>query len=228
MPVKIIIVEDEAILAESCKRMLTGFGYDVTGIALNKNAAEQLFRKTEFDLAILDINMGARYDGIELAHLLNTDYKKPFIFLTSYVDQVTIEKAKITQPLAYLLKPFTKDDLYTGIEIALAARTKKEEEYVLIKDGHLLIKVFLNDILFMKSDNIYVEVFTSDKTYLQRTSLDQFLSQLPQNKFLRTHRSYAVNISKVKALNGQYLVIGKELIPVSRNHIDLVRKHFGS
>src|SRR3990172_7509802 len=173
--------------------MLAGFGYDVTGIALNKNAAVELFRRAEFDLAILDINMGDRYDGIELAHLLNSDYKKPFIFLTSYADPVTIEKAKLTQPRAYLLKPFTKDDLYSGIEIALAARTKQEEQYVMIKDGHLLLKVFLDDILFMKSDNIYVEVFTSAKTYLQRTSLDQFLAQLPQKKFLRTHRSYAVN-----------------------------------
>ena len=55
MPVKIIIVEDEAILADNCKRMLTGFGYNVTGMAGNKSDAIELFRKAEFDIAILDI-----------------------------------------------------------------------------------------------------------------------------------------------------------------------------
>lgn len=226
MAVRILIVEDEAVLAQTAKSMLESLGYEIAGIALRYADALTMFDSAEFDIALLDINLGEGGDGIQLAETLNEKYHKPFMFLTSYADQATIERAKPTRPAAYLMKPFNKKDLFSAIEIAMMKQEPEEGASIVIKDGGLTVKIQVDDILWLKSDNIYVEINTTSKRYIQRNSLEHLLEELPTDAFARTHRSYAVNISKIAAVKSQYVLIGDEQIPLSRKNREAIMERF--
>mgnify|MGYP000382371805 FL=1 len=216
--VNIRIVEDELMIAEMTREMLLDLKYSVVGIAKDHDAAIDYLAKSEdIDLVILDINLGREKTGIDIAEVIQDQYEIPFIYLTSYSDPKTIKKAAQTSPAAYLLKPFIKSDLYTTIEIIIA-RNLKSEGTILIKDGDLNVKLKTRDIHYIMSDNNYLEVFTLRKKYIVRNSLDVFLEELSDSNFIRIHRSYAANILKIEAVNGQYVLVGEAKLPLSRTH----------
>lgn len=212
----ILIIEDELLIAEMLKDMLLELGYKVATIARNyKKAVECLSSNESINFAILDINLNEAKSGIDVARLIRDQYKIPFIFLTSYSDKQTFMEAAHTKPEAYLIKPFNPMDIFTTLEI-IRARVSQAEKVFIIKDGHLNVKLNHSDVLWVKSDNVYLEVKTVTKTYVVRNSLDKFLEELNDANFQRIHRSYAVNIIHVKAVNGKYAVVDQEKIPLSR------------
>ncbi|MEQ9232274.1 MAG: response regulator, partial [Cyclobacteriaceae bacterium] len=102
-PLKIMIVEDEMITAESILDMLEDYGYEVTGIHIRAEAALQAIEKEKPDLALLDIHLKGEKTGIWLAEQIRSSHKIPYVFLTSYADKATIEQATETHPFGYLL-----------------------------------------------------------------------------------------------------------------------------
>jgi len=119
MKEKIFIVEDEALIAEEIKSTLKILGYSIAGHSMNGDKALDKFASSDADLYLLDINIKGSLSGIELADIIRTKYKKPFIFLTSFSDSSTLNKAKDTMPYGYILKPFNEHDLKVNIELAL-------------------------------------------------------------------------------------------------------------
>lgn len=117
--IKALIVEDEVIIAEDIKQTLISLDYEVVGIATKYTRALAFLENETIDVVLVDIMLGGSKNGIDLAHEIKDRFKIPFIFLTSHADAATVKKAKETQPNAYLLKPFSKDDLFTTLEIAL-------------------------------------------------------------------------------------------------------------
>lgn len=209
------------------KEMLLELNYNISGIAKNyEEATSFLVNDPDIDLAILDINLNSNKGGIELALLINEEYKIPFIYLTSYSDPATIKKAIPTLPASYLLKPFTKEDLFTTMEVIKVRDQKSHNESVIIKDGHLNIKINSNDIYFLSTDNNYLKINTGKKKYIVRNSLDRFLKETANPDIIRVHRSHAVNITKVEAINGQLIIIGDEKIPLSRKYKEEVLNRF--
>jgi DNA-binding LytR/AlgR family response regulator len=124
---KILIVEDELIIAEDMQNMLTKMGYEVVGNAMDAEEALEILATETPDLMLLDINLGGKKDGIDLANEINEKYQVPFIFTTSHTDSATVQRAKITKPINYLVKPFKAEQLYTAIEIAMINLAKNEE-----------------------------------------------------------------------------------------------------
>lgn len=120
---KALIVEDEFIIAEDIRQMLLSLTYDVVGIANKYSRAVELLQEKEVDIILLDIVLAGSKTGIDLAETINKDFNIPFIFLTSHADAATVKLAKAVKPKGYLLKPFTKDDLFTTLEIATFAQT---------------------------------------------------------------------------------------------------------
>ena len=104
--VQIVIVEDELIIAEDVSNMLTRKGYEVMGIAMDYDEAIAILKVNKPDLILLDINLNSKKDGIDLANTINEFYGIPFIFTTSYSDSATLERAKKSNPINYLVKPF--------------------------------------------------------------------------------------------------------------------------
>ena len=117
---KILIVEDEPIIAENISIYLNNNDFEVSAIAYDaEEALEQLQYNTP-DAAILDINLESGQDGIDIARQINEQYHIPFLFLTSYADKTTLERAKAVQPAGYIVKPFNERTLLASLEIAIS------------------------------------------------------------------------------------------------------------
>ncbi len=118
--IKVLIVEDEPLIAEDIKAILQEVNYHVVGIAYNKTQALDLLNTHTPDIALLDINLGNNTDGILIAEEINNRYHIPFLYLTSYSSKIILDKVKYTFPMGYIVKPFDEADIFTGIEIALS------------------------------------------------------------------------------------------------------------
>ena len=147
---KILIVEDELLIAEMLKEMLLELGHDVVSIAKDYDEALESFN-SNLDLVFLDVNLNSHKNGIDLGKEIKENYNLPFIYLTSYSDPTTIKNAAATNPDSYLIKPFTKENIYATIEIILA-RKQISNNSIIIKDGHLSVKLYAKDISIIKSD----------------------------------------------------------------------------
>lgn len=116
---RILIVEDEPLIARDIAGELTEQGYEVVSVCPDYPAAVRALTLEQPDFAVLDIHLGKGPGGLDLATLINETLFIPFIFLTSYADKPTIDKAKFRYPMAYLVKPFNGDELVATIEVAV-------------------------------------------------------------------------------------------------------------
>jgi two-component system, LytTR family, response regulator LytT len=235
-PIKIGIVEDEVIIADNIYGLLQELGYNPCEPCSDYKEAVKMLDTEAPDVVLLDINLTRGKDGIAIAEHIRNNSNVPFIFLTANSDKATIERAKVVRPNAYIVKPFHKADLYAAIEIAsynyaqqkmqmtasTAAKATQQEETdrntLFIKDGHYFYKVNLDDILYLSCDHVYLTIHTTTKKYLVRASMQEYLAKLDPERFIRIHRSYAVNVDKIEKINSVYLVVNDEQLPLSKNH----------
>jgi DNA-binding LytR/AlgR family response regulator len=238
--VKIMLVEDEMIIAEDMRWMLEEMGYEVIGNAIDYARAIEILDQKEPDLILLDINLGGQKDGIDLAKTINEKYGVPFIFTTSHTDPGTLERAKEVRPVNYLVKPFKREQLFTAIEVALFNlasanhdENKAEEmgeglvikDAIFIKDKYKYTKLNISDILWMKADKNYLEIHTSGKREIIRATLSGFLEKLNRHNLMRVHKSYAINVDHLSSLEPTRVMIGEATIPITKNYGDeLIRK----
>ncbi len=124
---RILIVEDERIIALDLKRRLERFGYEVVGMASEADDAVELASKELPDLVLMDIMLSSASDGITAATEIRRRNRIPVVFLTAYADEATIQRAKIAEPVGYVLKPFKERELHTTIDIGLyKSRVERE------------------------------------------------------------------------------------------------------
>ena len=116
---RILIVEDEPVIARDIAEELTDQGYEVISVCINYAEAVRALQEVQPDFAILDIHLGQGPGGLELAAWINETLFIPFIFLTSFSDKSTVDKAKFRYPMAYLVKPFDGDELVATLEVAV-------------------------------------------------------------------------------------------------------------
>lgn len=127
---KVLIVEDEPLIAENIALQLVDADFSVTGIAYDYEEAILLLQKTMPDIAILDINLEEEKDGIDIAEYIKRSSNIPFLFLTSYSDKSTIDRVKQTGPYAYIVKPFNKNTLLASLEIALSNFNQQHNQHI--------------------------------------------------------------------------------------------------
>ena len=124
---RILVVEDESIVAKDIQRTLEKLGYEVPATASSAASAYEKLEEVEPDLVFLDVKLKGEQDGVHIAEHIKDRYDIPVIFLTSFVDQDTIDRAKVTEPYGYLVKPFNEGDLKTTVEMALFKFSKDRE-----------------------------------------------------------------------------------------------------
>ncbi len=229
--VKILVVEDEIIIADDICNTLKELGYQLLEPALNYTEALESLKNDQPDLALLDIQLGGQKDGIDLAWKIKEDFEIPFIFLTSNADRATVDRAKRLAPPAYLMKPFNANDLYTSIEIALynfgLHREEQEEENtdredlvikdaIFVKEKDLFLKVKFADLAFIRSTHVYLELNTiNDKQYVIRGSIKGIAKKLSSN-FFQTNRSHMVNLDHLEAIDTNNVIVCGQEIPIGR------------
>lgn len=128
--IRILIVEDEPLIARNIAMYLRTHDYEVSGIAHDSEEAYYQLRHHRPDFVILDINLESDHDGVQIAEYINKHYFLPFIFLTSYSDKSTLERSKLTNPHGFIVKPFHEKALFAAIEIALANHAAINNKHV--------------------------------------------------------------------------------------------------
>ncbi len=238
--VKILIVEDEMVIAADISMMLERIGYEITGITPRGEDALNSIESTLPDLVLMDIALKGALDGVETARFIVERHQIPVIFLTANVDDATFARAKTTRPYAFLSKPFEPADLQRAIELALARlaeeqtdqkllhlNEKTEEAYILadrifVYHKGKMIKILLQDIFYMEADRSYCKIHTAQAEYLLSIPLGNLEEKLHSKNFLRVHRSHIVNLLRIDTIGDDwsYLGIGTHTLPVSRSFRD--------
>lgn len=121
---RILIVEDESIIAADLEMTLLTNGYEVAGIAYDSTRALDMISGRSPDLVLLDISIKGDLNGIQIGQILHEKHKIPFIFVTSYSSKEVLDSAKVTMPYGYIVKPFSDRDIISSIEIAIYNHNK--------------------------------------------------------------------------------------------------------
>jgi DNA-binding NarL/FixJ family response regulator len=127
---RILIVEDEAIIAQNIAVYLNNSDFVVSGIAYDDEEALFQLKQNTPDAAILDINLDCKQDGIAIAEHINIHIKIPFLFLTSHADKDTLERAKKVEPWGYVVKPFNEKSLLATLEIAISNFAQRSNAHI--------------------------------------------------------------------------------------------------
>lgn len=225
-PCKILIVEDESLVAMDMTDMLQRLGYEVLPAAMDYREAIASIQHHSPDLVLLDINLDGEKNGIDVAQHIAGNV--PFIFVTSHSDRQTVSRAAAVKPSSYLLKPFDADDLYTSIEVALAgfpfrpsddnqtASRLQVCDSVFIKADKHFVKVKIEDICFLESEHNYIFVHSLKGKHIVRSSFREFLMSMPADLFMQVHKSFVVNLHRIDHFSHTDIAINGKEIPLSR------------
>ena len=218
--IKILIVEDEILIAEDLKDNLLSFGLKKIEMAHDKIEAMKTIRETNPDLILLDIRMENETAGIEIGDYISKNIHKPFIYITAHSDVQMIKEILKTKPNGYITKPIKKSDLFAAINLVISQQKRNEDNFLRIKDGYATVLINSLSILYIESDGNYINIFCEDKKHVSRQSLDSVINDLNKDNFYRIHRSYLVNVSQIMKFSKKEVQIGKVTLPVSRNEGD--------
>jgi DNA-binding LytR/AlgR family response regulator len=206
---KILIIEDDVMIADTIELLLRQNGHETKKA---KNNQEALFVSENFwpQLAIVDIHLRhSSANGIEIAYTLKQNFELQVIFLTGKTDSATFDLAKKIQPIAYLLKPFNHKELVFQVEIAF-------EHYMLnkspdsISDNNSLFfpdknghrKINKRDVCYLKASGNFTFIYICDGTNIMLTgNLGYYTQFFTGSAFFQTHRSYLVNLDQIEQLS---------------------------
>ncbi|MDX2173441.1 MAG: response regulator [Bacteroidota bacterium] len=217
---KIGVIEDEMVIADTICLTLRKLGYSITPTSPNYNRALKMVEEEKPDLLLIDINLGGGKDGIDVAEYVREKYAIPLIFLTANSDTATIERAKKVKPNAYLVKPFTKNDLYAAIEIAVSSFSQNSSQSldsIMVKEGYDYIKVFLYEIVFIQSDQNYAVLeLKNGKKIMVRSTISEMLEKLPSEKFKKINRGTIINTQHISVIKTDRVIVGETEFSINK------------
>lgn len=217
MQIKCVITDDEPIARKGIRSYVEKIDFLLLQAecedALQLN---NLLMTEQVDLLFLDIEM-PHLSGMEfLAQIKNP----PKVIITSAYEQYALQGYELNV-VDYLLKPISFDRFLRAVNKVHDLIEKEQQEandsYIFVKTNKLLKKVTLSHILFIESMENYVIIYTDESKEIVYTPLKKMMEYLPDQQFLQVHRSYVVNASAVKAIEGNQLIMGTHKIPIARN-----------
>ena len=224
MKIKCVIIDDEPLAINVLEEHLKNF--DNIDIVETFNNPIKAFSKLELDkvdVIFLDINM-PQMTGFTFVE--NLSYKPLIVFTTAYREYAV--RSFELDVLDYLVKPIpfnrflkTINKIYHQIHISSNADDSvlQQEPHIFLKVNKKLIKVNLNDILYIESLKDYIKVITKVGDYVVHKSLSSITEELPESNFIRVHRSYSISINNIAAVDGNTIEIGDRKIPIGRNYL---------
>lgn len=229
MIINCLIVDDEPLASNVIKKYLMNFE-EVQVLHTCQDALEAFsylsngsYRKV--DLLFLDINM-PEITGMELMRRLDP---KPLTIITTAYREYAVESYEL-DVFDYLMKPVAYNRFSKTMEKVMeyfafirkvknsALLDQEEKEHIFVKVDKKMIKIYFSDILYIESLKDYVRIVCTSENLITHSNLGNFTSNLPDNKFIRVHRSYTVSLSKIKSLEGNSVHIGNRIIPIGRNY----------
>ena len=222
---RILIVEDDPVIAADLRVIVQKLGYscEQTDTAAE---AERLITENFFDLFMLDISITGEKDGIELAGSIRSTQPSPIIFLTSYFDAQTLDRVRVINPEAFIVKPFEERNLVVNIELALfKSKTRQparlpapDRQKLFVKHSGELKALHADEILYLEAEDNYSLVHTTETKYMLSYTLKSLEEKISSSDFIRVHRSYIVNLNKVTSIQEGYVMLDKIKLPLSRTY----------
>jgi DNA-binding LytR/AlgR family response regulator len=224
MKIKCVIIDDENLAIQVIEDYLKNFDHvEVVGTFNNPLKAYRILEQEKVDVIFLDINM-PQMTGFTFIENLN---QKPLIVITTAYREYAVKSFELNI-LDYLVKPIpfnrflkTMNKIYQQVYINTTSgdASLKQEPHIFLKVNKKLIKVNLNDILYVESLKDYIKVITNLGDYVVHKSLTAISEELPQSNFIRVHRSFTISINKIVAIEGNTVEIANKKIPIGRNYL---------
>lgn len=204
---RILIVEDEILIANLLKQIILDHGYECAGIAISYNKAVKFLIKYDIDAVLLDVNLYGDKSGVQIGKLLKYEYKIPFIYLTSHTDAETISEIMLTGPVAYLVKPIQNAALTTTLDLLFANGIQHTNNLFDLKDGTTVYRIDLTKLQYIKSDGNYLEVHLSPEKKVIRSSISKIIETLPLSTLFQINRRIAINPKFISEIKGSQLIL---------------------
>ncbi|MBF0760462.1 response regulator transcription factor [Dysgonomonas mossii] len=232
MTLKCIIIDDEPLAIDLLKSYVLKTSYlELVGTFNSALSAISTINERQIDLLFLDINM-PQINGLEFSKTIHASTR--IIFTTAY-DQYAVEGFRVNA-LDYLLKPINYTDFLQATNKALEwfklANISHSTTSIFIKSGYRMEKIDFDNILYIENQKDYVKFHLENQKepISSLMSMQSLEEKLPSNLFMRVHRSFIVNLKKIKTIERNCIVFGKEYIPVSESYknkfMDFLNKHF--
>ena len=223
MKIKCVLIDDEPLAIKVLQNYFTNFtDFEVIGTFNNSLEALDFINSTTVDAVFLDINM-PMMTGFEFISLIENKTK---VIITTAFREFAAESYDL-DVLDYLVKPIplprfikcinkitTEYNLKNNIKV----ETTKGDSHIFIKVDKKMMKINIEEILFVEGMKEYIKVVTPDKTYITHKSLTSLSEELPADRFLRIHKSYVIALNKVKSIEGNRIQIQSYTIPIGRNY----------
>jgi two-component system response regulator LytT len=224
---KVLIVEDEALIAEHLHLVLhQHLGIDAD-IAYRAKTALEFINREKYDLILLDINLEEERSGLELAAKIEANKWASYIFLTAQTDKAVLDIARKLKPKAYLAKPFKDIDISMAVDLALK-ELKDDLGDLVFKDGWSTIKMPINEIRYAEADGNYIKLVGDHRNFLIRYSLSWFYGQVVDKGFLKIHRARVINTRIIKQYNRNTVDLGDLELPVSKSGYQVLSQFFNT
>ncbi|KUJ63815.1 LytTR family transcriptional regulator [Flavobacteriaceae bacterium CRH] len=226
--INVLIIEDTASESDALIKVLKENNYNIVGIAPTYNEALKLFYQNNIDIVVIDVFLDGKPDGITFAETINIvpNGVKPFVFLTSSKDRQIFERAKLTRPFSFLMKPFNELEILYALEMAVEKfygqtnvfhsedqNTVVSNDSLFIKKNKALKKVRIEDIVYIEVEDRYCNIITEVEKFVILISLTKIIQLLDATKFCQTHRNYIVNLSKIEEI-----IVNDNLVILKGNH----------
>jgi len=216
-----MIVDDEPLAREILKKHIAATpGLELISTCINAAEAYEGIYHHNIDLIFLDIRMPV-ITGTEFLRSLQNP---PLVIFTTAFHNYAVEGFELNS-VDYLLKPITYDRFYQAIEKTkdrlkskVGATTGHSADYIFIKQDSRLLKVSFESIRYIEAEKDFSSVYLNDKRLFAGMHLKMFESLLPENIFIRVHRSFIVNLERIHSINGNIIELGKTEIPIGGNY----------
>jgi DNA-binding LytR/AlgR family response regulator len=228
---KILILEDEAIIAESLYQLLHLLDYEPFKPVDNPDDAIAAIKRYPPDLVIMELTLNHNRSGLEVAaYIEENKLNIPLIILTAHSDAQTIASVKKYRPNAYLVKPFMRESLFAAIELSAPDEPEPDAEHeIFLKTGSKYEKLDLTELVYIKASGKYTELHFRFGKRLVRMPLSTFITENSNLNFIRVHKTYAVNPQFITAYTNDELRLDDSRIPIGRyfmpNVSNYLRKH---
>jgi len=226
MKYRCLIVDDEPLACEIIESFLARFDdFIIEATAHNALEALQILKNKRIDLLFLDIQM-PKITGIEF---LKTLKKRPEVIITTAYRDYAIEGFEL-EVMDYLLKPISFERFMvsinrfyriksTGKDMQITKTDEKTDSgYFYVKENKRMVKIELNKLLYIESLKDYIKIHTTGKLVITKMPISNIEAKLNENQFLRIHRSFVVNISKIEAFSSFNVTVAKNDLPIGRSY----------
>lgn len=227
---KILIVEDEIIVATDIEESLESLGYSVQATVDTGLKAIEAVEKKLPDLVLMDINLKGEMTGIEAAKIITQKHDVPIIYLTANADLDTVNKAKVALPYGYIIKPFTDKDLQTNIEIAIFKfgndlKLKMESEQfntffdlkdhaknqIIVHALQGLEKINIDDVYFIENDGDKSIIHLAEDEIVTSKTFEELIEMFPKKYFVQVSKFFVINALKVFAVKFPEVIIADKM-----------------